>query len=353
MADVALGQPHTVGFLLRDSAGSAATTGVTGSITLYGPASTTATSGPTAMTHRGNGVWGVTFPASALAASGLYKAVADSISYESGDIILDDQTVLFTVGHPSAHHRLLRDCIVDLAVELDDGLLGTATGGTTATLVDSTRANSSLSTTEWVGSELLILEPGAITDRNPQPVVTFTRASGTFTIPTAVANAITSGTDYLLMNLRGRGIPFQKLKRTILAAWREVAPTQEVADEVNFTTDGGYRLAIPAQWRDVAGIQVRWGTDGPWSDIAEAYRPFDSQLRYVNFTRAIGSGQQLRLVGAIDCAEPDGLTSIVQVPYGWLRDRVLGELLAQSERRTDQQRAAVHLARADRNRPRG
>jgi hypothetical protein len=352
VADVRLGSPHTVGFLLKDTNGSPVTSGVTGTIALYGPASTTATSGPTAMTHFGGGVWGVTFLASAMAASGLYKAFADSISYAAGTIVLDDQVVLFTVGVIPPNHRTLRECVVDLAIELDAGVEGTATGGSTTTMVDTTRINTNLAATEWVDSELLILEPAAVTDRNPQPVITFAPASGTFTIPTPVAG-IASGQDYLLLNLRGKGLTFGKLKRTIVAAWREVGPVQWVADEVNFLTDGTYRLAIPAQWRDIESIQYRTGTTAPWWDIAEFYRPFDPMLRRVNFTQNIASGTQLRVVGAIDCAEPDALTSVVQVDYGWLRDRVLGQLLAQSKNREDQQRAAVHLADAARMKPRG
>lgn len=353
MADVVLGAPKTIGWLLREADGSAATSGVTGNVTLYGPASTAAVGGPDALSHFGNGVWGVTFPASEMASAGLYKAVADSISYESGTIELVNQTQLFTVGWPSPNHRTLRDCVVDLAIELEWGLEGTATSnGSTTALVDSGRANSNLTTDEWIDSEILVLEPNAVGDRNPVTVTDFTPASGTFTITPAIT-ATTSGQDYLLMNARGNGRSFARLKRTILAAWREVAPVQYVVDEVNFLTSAGYRLAVPAQWRDVAEIAVRYGTSGPWSPIAEAYRPYDPTLGYVNFDRSIGANQQLRLVGTIDCAEPDALTSIVQVPYGWLRNRVLGQLLAQSERREDQQRAAVHLEEAARTKPRG
>ena len=35
------------------------------------------------------------------------------------------------------------------------------------------------------------------------------------------AAATTSGQDYLLLNLRGNGKSFARLKRTIVAAWRE------------------------------------------------------------------------------------------------------------------------------------
>ena len=353
MADVALGAPHTIGWKLREADGSPATSGVTGNVSLYGPASTTLVGGPDALAHFGGGIWGVTFLASEMVYAGLYKAVADSISYESGTIVLDDQVVLFTVGALSPSHRTLRDCIVDFAVELDWGLEGTTTdNGSTTTLVDSGRANSNLTTDEWIDSEILVLEPNAVTDRNPVTVTAFTPASGTFTITPAITST-TSGQDYLLMNLRGNGKNFARLKRTIVAAWREVAPSQQVVDEVNYLTGTGYSLSVPAQWRSIDAVQIRYGTTGPWSDIAEAYRPYDPLLGHVNFTMSIGGSQQLRLVGTIDCAEPDALTSIVQVPYGWLRARVLGQLFAQSERREDQQRAAVHLEEAARMRPRG
>lgn len=353
MADVVLGAPHTVGWLLREADGSPATTGVTGNVSLYGPASTTAVGGPDALTHFGNGVWGVTFPANEMVYAGLYKALATSISYESGTIVLANQAVYFTVGRASPAHRTLRDCVADFGVELGWALEGTSTSnGSTSTLVDSGRANSNLTSDEWIDSEILILEPNAVTDRNPVTVTGFTPASGTFTF-TPTITSTTSGQDYLLLNLRGNGQNFARLKRTIVAAWREVAPTQQVVDEVNFTTDATYRLAVPSQWRGIDAVQYRWGVSGPWSDIAEAYAPYDPMLGYINFTQGIGANRQLRLVGTIDCAEPDALTSIVQVPYGWLRARVLGQLFAQSDRREDQQRAAVHLEEAARTKPRG
>lgn len=352
MADVVLGAPHTVGWQLRDSAGSLVTSGVTATARLYGPASTASVSGPTALTHLGGGIWGLTFLASVMTASGLYKAVAD-ISYAAGTIVLDDQTQLFTVGSPSPVHRTLRDCVVDLAIELDWGIEGITTGsGSTTTLVDSGRANSNLTSDEWIDSEILILEPGAVTDRNPVTVTAFTPASGTFTVTPAITSTV-SGQDYLMMNLRGNGKSFARLKRTIVAAWREVSPTQTVVDEVNYLTGSTYALSVPSQWRSIDNMQIRYGVGGPWSDIAPAYYPYDPLLGRVNFTMGIGANQQLRLVGTIDCAEPDALTSIVQVPYGWLRNRVLGQLWSQSERREDQQRAAVHLEEAARMRPRG
>lgn len=348
MADVSIGAPYAPGFVIKDSNNRPITSGITGSMTLYGPSSTTAVSGPTALSHLGAGFWGVVQAGSVHADSGLFKAVTGAIT---GTATLGPQTMLYTVGVTPPNHRTLGECVADFAIELGDAVEGTATGGSTTTLVDSTRANANLDSSEWLDSELLILEPGAVTDRNPQPVTAFTPASGTFTFPTAVT-AITAGVDYLLLNARGRGVTFAKLKRLIVAAWREVSPVQYVADEVNFVTDSTYRLAVPAQWRGIEDVQWRGSASDPWSDIAEAYRPFDPHRRYLNFTQSLASGMQLRVVGTIACAEPDALTSVVQVDYGWLRARVLGQLYAQSESRTDQQLAAVLLADAARAKPR-
>ena len=350
MADYALGAPATVALRLTDSNGTPVTSGVTGTFTLYGPASATATSGPTALAHLGDGAWGVTFPATAMTATGVYRAVTGSVTY--GSSTLGAQTVVFTVGVPSPVHKTLRECLVALYDELHDGLPGTTSSlGTTTTAVDSRRVNTNLTADEYVDSELLLLAPGSVTDANPLVVTSFTPASGTFTFAPAVT-AVASGTPYLLCNLRGQGYPVRDVRAKILAAWREIMPRQQVIDTVSVATDGTYELAIPANWRDVDMVGLRNASTQPWGALAPAYWEWDAPRRLLRFAHQHAAGLAVRLEGTIDYAEPAFLNSVVQVPFGWLRDRVLGELLAGSRDRGLQQRAAVHLRRAEQRMPR-
>lgn len=350
-ADVRLGHPSRYGFPFRDANGSLVTSGVTGAVSLYGPGSTSAIEGPTdPPTHLGGGVWGLALAASDLATAGLYRLSAPALT--NGTVTYGQQDLYFVVGPSSPNYRTLRECLEDLGVELDWALPGTTTGnGSTTTLVDSGRANSNLSSDEWVDSELLILEPGAATDRNPVTVTAFAPTTGTFTFTPAITST-TTGQDYLILNARGSGRSYGRLRRAILAAWREAAPVHHVVDTVNWTTDGTYALAAPAQWRGIDAIHWRASTAGPWSEIAGHYAAFDAARGVLDFALPVPAGRTLRVAGRVAAHEPQNLTDVVQVPYSWLRDRVLGELLAQSERREDQQRAAVHLERAERRRPR-
>lgn len=351
MADFRQGSVATVALpQIVDSNGSPVTTGVTGTFSLYGPASTAAISAGSTLAHLGNGYWGFTFPPASLVLNGAYKANAATVAY--GSVTLVNQAVLFTVGLPSPAFKTLRECVVSFYDELHDGLYGTATGnGSTSTLVDSARANSNLTADEYVDSELLFLAPGAVTDANPATVTSWTPGTGTFTFAPVVTST-TSGQAYLLCNLRGQGYPFRDVRNKILAAWRDVQPTQVVVDEVSATTDGTFEMTVPVQWRDITAVALRDNSSNQWEDIAPAYFAFDQQRRIVRFTYQPRSGLTVRLEGRVDYNEPSFLNSVVNVPYAWLRDRVLGELLAGSPSKGNQQRAAVHLQRAQQRFPR-
>lgn len=350
MADYRNGNPVTVALRVVDANGTPVTTGVTGDMSLYGPTSTAVISGPTTVAHLGDGAWGVTFPGSVTGSSGVYKGLVPSLAY--GSTTLVNQTVLFTVGLPSPAFKTMRECVVSIYDELHDGLYGTFSGnGSTSTFVDAARANSNLTADEYVDSELLILAPGAVTDTNPVVITTWTPGTGTFTFAPVVTSTIT-GQAYLLCNLRGQGYPFRDVRSKILRAWRDVQPTQYVVDEYFSTTDGTFEMTVPVQWRDITAVALRDNSSNQWEDIAPAYFAFDQERRIVRFTYQPRSGLNVRLEGRIDYNEPASLNSVVQVPYAWLLDRVLGELLAGSPFKGNQQRAAVHLQRAQQRFPR-
>jgi len=351
MADFRTGGPATVALpRITDAYGSPVTTGVTGTFSLYGPSSATAISTGSTLSHLGDGYWGFTFPPASLVLNGAYKALAATVVY--GSITLVNQAVLFTVGLPSPAFRTLRECVVSFYDELHDGLPGTVTSpGGTSTITDAARANSNFTADEYVDSEILILAPNAVTDTNPVVVTSWTPGTGAFNIAPSIT-ATTAAQPYLLCNLRGNGYPFRDVKAKILTAWRDVQPTQYVVDEVSATTDGTFELTVPTQWRDITGVALRASSTQQWEDIAPAYFGFDQERRIVRFTYQPSSGLAVRLEGRIDYNEPAFLNSIVSVPYAWLRDKVLGELLAGSNDKGNRQRAAVHLQRAQMRFPR-
>lgn len=350
MSDYRNGNPVTVALRVVDANGTPVTTGVTGDMSLYGPASAAVISGPTAIAHLGDGAWGVTFPGSATANSGVYKGLVPSLVY--GSTTLVNQAVLFTVGLPSPAFKSMREIVTSVYDELHDGLPGTVTGaGGTSTITDSKRANSNFTADEYVDSEILVLAPNSVTDTNPVVVTSWTPGTGAFNITPSIT-ATTSAQPYLLCNLRGNGYPFRDVWAKILRAWRDVQPSQYVVDEYSATTDGTFELTVPIQWRDVTGVALRSNSSNQWEDIAPAYFGFDQERRIVRFTYQPSSGLAVRLEGKIDYNEPASLNSVVQVPYAWLMDRVLGELLAGSNDKGNQQRAAVHLQRAQMRFPR-
>lgn len=350
MAAVGLGYPHTVSLPVADSAGVPVTSGVAGTIALYGPASATPIAlGANTLAHLGEGLWGVTIPAAALTVAGCYRWVAASVTYGATGLL--DVGGLFTVGRVDPRHRSLLAVLLAVYEGLGDLIRGSGTGGA-GTLTDARRAGAGLDANEWLGSELLILgtNPPAT---NPLRVDGFNPATGQFTV--APATTLAGTLDYLLVNHEGGGYPYARVLDAVLGAVARVPLVEQVADAVSLTgLASGREYPLPAAWRAVTGVQANVsGVAGDWEEIAPGYWTWDAGRRVLRDAAGVfPPGKALRLAGTIDVPPPRLHGDLVRLPWDWVRDAATGELLAGSAGAGDQRRAAVLLDRAARMQPR-
>jgi len=359
-AQAAVGQLHSVAFRIVNPAnGKPILTGESGTVSLYGPAATTALVSGTALAHQGNGYWGATFAGSLLTTPGTYRWVTSAIT---GTVALEAQSGEFVVGYGGANAWTLRELVVSIRHALRDGFEGTATGnGSTTTLVDSTYARGSNS--DWLGSELLILEPGA-SDPNPVTVSGFTASTGTFTWPAsqAVTSTVT-GLNYVLGNLGGRGFTHRAILSAIAYACRKVGASVRVADEVSLAFDTSTaQYLVPAVFASVTGLayQPSGSNPGTWLPIADRYWRFDPVRQRVQFTRyatgyasgrlyssgyGIPNGAALRLEGTAVPSVPGALAETVEADGARVRDLALIELQTWSPAPEHRQAALMRAAR--------
>lgn len=320
MADVQLGQPHQVGLTFREDDGSPQTTGVTATVTVTDPAGAAiVTAG--ALTHQGAGFWARLLDGTSLTAPGAYTA---TITVTAPSFVAP-QVQTFTVGVVLPWMRTLREVLVALYTRLGEGLAGTSTGGGTTTLADSSLANV-YATDEFVGSQLLILEPGAAGDTNPVRVTAYNATAGTFTFSPAVT-AVVAGTDYLLVNLRGKGLRYERalaaITQTVLAAQARLEVSAEIAG-----SSSDYRYTVPNGWMSVlkeARYRHSGDTLGQWWPVAPANCDVQHPERRL-IVRWPLSGTTVRIEGSYPANPPTTLTSLVELPLPTVVDRALLQL---------------------------
>lgn len=336
MPDVILGSSYTPQFRILETDGSPNTSGVTGTLSLYyanGTSSAAVTSG--SLAHQGDGWWGYPLAASFLASAGLYYATTGSIS---GTATLGPLGQAFTTGEYDPSEMTLRDLLVHLLTANGDGYESTTTSaGSTSTLVDARWVDSGMVSNELVGSEVLFLEPGGVSDANPVRVTASNHSTGTLTF-TPTVTSVGDGTDYILIHRRGTGHGYRRYLRAIQAAARRYRPMQWVTDETSLSTvSGEYELAAPRGWLRVDRVwhdPARLATgQRDWREIAPAYWRWNGDIRAVRLDRDHGGGVPVRIAGWLERLEPAGLTSVVPGPWTQLADEVAGELgLGQRDR---------------------
>jgi hypothetical protein len=340
VAEVALGGPHTPTLAVEDANGSPVLSGVTGSMSVYGPASAaTPVAGPTALVHFGGGDWGITVPGSAHAAAGQYRYTVPSLV--SGAQTLVDQGGDYTVGVIPPEYRTYRGIVVAVCEGLDCGVRGQATSnGTTTTLIDARWLDAGYAANEFVDDEILILEP-VVGDANPARVSAYAPGTGTLTLKPAIsAGGTVAGTDYLLIRPGRRGLRYARIKEAIDAAIADMARRQAVTDEVTLeTTSNNRRHTYPTNWLDVTRVQINRNVASTY-EWWEELPPADYQLwrdrRILYLEHYFGGGYALRLEGRVGLPDRHALGSLVRVPWTAVRDMALAHLMM-----TPAQRAGV------------
>lgn len=316
MVDAQRGLPYTPTLTITDNNGSPVTSGVTGTLSLYGPGSTVAlASGP--LSHQGGGAWGYTCAGSLLVAAGTYTYVVPSLVTPGGTFA--EQGGTFTVGVVPPWMRTLRQLVTDLTIALQDGFTGTSDGDAPGvdSLKDSRLQDDTAGSAEYRGSELLLLEP-ATGAASLHKVTTFFGTSGLVQFTPGAAGIPLAGTDYLLSFLNGRGYTHaQKLAalRSVVDGARVRLPTSDQVTLTGSATD--YRYAIPDDWISVIrAVRYRNAGSGPagaWRWIRPALIDVDRDARAV-LIRAPLAGQQLWIAGSYAPSLPGSLNGLVPLP---------------------------------------
>lgn len=335
--DARPGLPFTPKFRITDTNGSAVTGGIVGTMTVYGPASGTASIASGALAHQGDGYWGLSLAGSLLTSLGTYTWSTGAIS---GTATLAAQSGAFVVGRGDL--PTLRELLTDVRLALRDGFTGTTTGaGTTTTLVSARFAFGS--NNRWKGSELFLFEPGNAADLNPVTVTGFAAATGTFTFAGQAITATVSGQDFILGNREGRGWRHEEVINALSVAIRRQRQPRAVWDQVAITTDTRtFEYAVPRDWIAVDTVEYRPPLNYPtlWKPISRVYWRFSPERGLLTLELPQWN-LPLRIGGRATPGLPGGMNDLVRGDGAALRDDALYELLSASADPGDRQRAAM------------
>lgn len=154
----------------------------------------------------------------------------------------------------------LQDLVLALGVPFRDNLYSTTTAdaGPANQLIDNALANDAAGL--WNSSEVLFLDTGALTGKNPQ-IVKDSTADGTLTLSGVwtPGAGVPAGTEYVLLRVRGRGIPF-RYRLDALRQVIEALPNEGVETEVVLPGGaqyGTYLYTIPAGLDTVYRVMLR------------------------------------------------------------------------------------------------
>jgi hypothetical protein len=361
MVSVGLGQPYRAAFLVTDSNGAPVTAGVTGSMSLYGPASATAIGGPTALTHLADGLWGVTWAGSLTGTPGEYRYLVPALAF--GATTLANQAGDFSAGVLPPGQRTLRDLLIALNLPLNDGWWGTAsadgtTGAASGTLIDSRLINASGVADDWAGSEVLPFQSAAPTSTRTRPyrVTGFAPTTGTLTVAPGPAALVASGTDYLLCNENGAGFGVQRRLQALQAALRMGGAARRVSDQVSVVAAGDTdEYALPAALLTVSGVAARaaGGQADRWTPLApDRWRRMLRADRRLLTLAGYAAGTLVRVEGYAYPSLPYFLDQFVEGPADWYVTRAAADLLKASPLAAHQRMAGPLFQEALATRPR-
>jgi hypothetical protein len=337
--DAPLNRPYVAKFRIVDGNGSPVVSGVTGTISLFGPASTTALVSGSTLVHQGDGYWGASFAAANFGTAGTYRWLTSALT---GGVAWGAQSGTFLVG--PTDEWTLRELLVSVRRALRDGWTGTTdAAGTTTTLKASGFAYGSAN--DWVSSEILILEPVTVTDTNPVRVTSFVVSAGTFTFTPAVTGIASTavGIDFIIGNKDGEGWSHDEVMDAITTAIRRRRAPRRVRDQVLLTTTTGtYEYGVPANWLGVDSVEYQpwsgWPTD--WQPIAQPYAPYSAATGILTLL-VPPPNNALRITGRALPQLPALLTDLVPGDGAAIRDDAVFELLKMSDDPGDRQRAAM------------
>lgn len=349
VADAQRGAPYTAAVPLADANGSPLSGAVTagGTLNVYGPASATVAVATGTAADLGGGRYGIALTGADLATDGFYRFTIPTITVGGRTFV--DQGGWFRVGDIPPEYRPLRHVLQQVLVAAGMAVASTSTAlGTTTTLVDTRWLDAGLATGEFVGDELLILEPGAAADTNPVRVTGFAPGTGTLTFAPAVAGATASGTDYLLIRASEQGDRYAQARAVVDDAVADLARREVATDSATLTTTTNtVDYALPAGFLTVEQLEYdpRRGVPyAEWRAVAPAYWQHYPDRGTLHFAaEVLPWGTPLRVTGKVAPPAPRALSDLVPAPATAVIDQAAG-LLALPR----QQRAGPRLGRAAR-----
>lgn len=156
--------------------------------------------------------------------------------------------------------KTLAQLVVDLGVPFKDNLEGT-TSSDSATRNQFIAAGLAGNRNDaWKGSEVLFLDTTGMTGNNPKKVTGFNAATGTFTMNEDwnTSIGVPTGVRFVLVRLRGQGVPFTLRKRAIQRAIEDMADAGAVTSlNLGAVVAGQYRYTIASGLDTVFEVVLR------------------------------------------------------------------------------------------------
>lgn len=179
--------------------------------------------------------------------------------------------------------KTLQELINDLAQSFDNFATGTATGGSTTTLIDSDERIES--DNEWNGHYLYISSAGgSAPEGEERPVTDFIQSTQTLTVSPAFSATVASGDGYFLGPFRRRVI-----KNAINRAILQIPDFLTLSTTTITMVDGQYRYDLPS---DCEVVNLVWPPDEEENPLPKPYwRQVGSQI-HIQDWGSLSAGDQ-------------------------------------------------------------
>ena len=347
MAEVPLGAPHEPAFRLTNKYNEPYTSGVTGTLAVYGPASATAlTSG--SLTHFGDGVWGLAVGGTHHRTPGRYTYLVSEATVSDGTLY--DLAGAYRVGVVLPWMAQASDLLFRLYRRLEPGGLlrrwrTSASGGDATTLKCAGLGTKTLAANALRGSQVVLLDNTVAGDPIVHEVTANSTTSGvvSLTIYPGLAGTTPANMDFLLVNVKGKGYEYSHVWDALLAVCGNARARLAGEDLLSLTYAANtWEYEVPDSFASVTAIYARSSASQPWDILPPADWSARRGARALVFQpgACVGAGDALRIDGTYWANPPAGPTSWVEIPAQYVVGEALKDLLIDRGRAADLARAA-------------
>lgn len=197
---------------------------------------------------------------------------------------------------------------------------GTATGGSTTTLVDTTLYQTD--DDHWNHAWLYIetTTDGLAPQGEERQVSDFTASTDTLTVPKAFSATVQSGDTYELRKGESRAAIVRAINQAIVGAYPEFFEV-EYDDTTLDVAEDTFKYSLPVDCMRLARVYVYEDSDLPYRELDSWHVLEDGGSKYLMLPNAnnYDSGNHLRLVYQKRPAELSASTDATVVPLEWLK----------------------------------